>query len=192
MVLPREKPGPLALGPVSTSKPGLCKHRYLAPIKYLNSDCIVTWSVRILFSSACSFTSRFQDCDPTNIRWVAIENPLMSLNISLYFTANQRITLGSQICKWKVNEWLVLHNLCTDQVMIRSELKYLIGAKVAGIVIWNRGTGTTQPKNLGFMSSLGNNPTKTERFGNLAGFRTKPNQTAGQKPDHWWVTQTCC
>jgi len=41
-VLPHEKPGPLAFGPVSTSKPGLCKPRLLAPIKYLSSDRIMT------------------------------------------------------------------------------------------------------------------------------------------------------
>ena len=64
---------------------------------------------------------------------------------------------------------LELHNLRTDHVMIRLELKYLIGAKVAETVKWNRGAGTTRPKNRGFMSGPGNNPAKTERFGFLGG-----------------------
>ena len=33
------------------------------------------------------------------------------------------------------------------------------------------------------MSGPGNNPAKTSRIGFLAGSGTKPNQTAGQKPD---------
>jgi len=173
-VLPHEKPGPLAFGPVSTSKPGLCKPRCLTPIKYVSSDRIVTWSVRRLCSSGRSVTYRFQICDPTNIRWVAIENPLISRKMCLYFTATQRISVGSQIWKWEMKQRLVLHILHTDHVMIRSELKYLIGAKVAGTVIWNR--------------SPGNNPAKTKRFGFSAGFGTEQNWTTGQKPDCWWVT----
>jgi len=191
-VIPHEKPGPLAFGPVSTSKPGVCKPRYLVPIKYLSSDCIMTWSVCSLCSSSRSFTSRFQICDPTNICWVAIENPLNSRKMYLDSTATQRISVGSQLWKWEVTERLVLHNLRTDYIMIRSELKYLIGAKVAGTVKWNHGPGSTRPNNRGFMSSSGNNPTKTKRFGFLAEFGTEPNRTSCQKPDRWQVTWTSC
>jgi len=187
-VLPNEKPGLLAFGLDSTSKPGLCKPRYLAQIKYLSSDHIVTWSVRRLCSSSRSFTSRFQICDPTNIHWVAIEIPLISPKMCLDFTATQRISVGSQICKREVKEWLVLYNLCTDHIMIRSELKYLIGAKVAGPVQWNRGPGTTWPNNGGSMSGPGNNPAKTKQFGfrpDLEPNRTEPlpkNRTTGGLP----------
>jgi len=192
MVLPHEKPGPLAFGPVSTSKPSLCKPRYLAANKYLSSDRIVTWSVRRLCSSRRSFTSRFQICDPTNIRWVAIENPLISLKMCLHFTATQRLSVGSQIWKQEVKERLLLHNLRTDHILIWSELKYLIGAKVAGTIKWNRGLGTTRPNTCWFMSGPGNNPAKTKQFMFLAGFGTKTNQTAGQKLDRWRVTLTHC
>jgi len=67
--------------------------------------------------------------------------------------------------------------------MIRSEPRYLIGAKVAGTVKWNHGQGKTWPKNRGFMSGLGNNPTKTRQVGFLAGSGTELNRNAGQNPD---------
>jgi len=91
-----------------------------------------------------------------------------------------------------MKEQLKLRNLRTDHVMIRSELKYLIGAKVGGTAKWNHGPGTTWPKNCGFMSGPGSKPAKTQWVGLLAGFGTKPNQTAGQNPDRWRVTRTRC
>jgi len=92
----------------------------------------------------------------------------------------------------EVNERLILYNLRIDHFTIRSQLIYLIRAKVAGTVIWNRGPGATQPKNPGFMSGPGNNPAKTKRVGFLSGSGTKPNQTASRNPDRWRVTQTRC
>jgi hypothetical protein len=41
-----------------------------------------------------------------------------------------RILVGSHFWDQEVNERVQLHNLRTDHVMIRSELKYLIGGKV--------------------------------------------------------------
>ena len=73
------------------------KSPILAPIKYLSSDRILTWSVHRLCSFSPSFPSRSQICDPTSIRWVAIENPHFSAEISPYFTAIQRILAQSQI-----------------------------------------------------------------------------------------------
>ena len=45
----------------------------LAPIKYLSSDRIMTWWICRLCSFSPSFMSRFQICNPTNIRWIAVE-----------------------------------------------------------------------------------------------------------------------
>jgi len=101
-----------------------------APIQYFSSDCIMTWSIRRLLSFSPSYTSQFQICNWTNIRWVPIENPRISLKIWCYSTAIQRILVGLQIWKRDMNEGLKLHNLHIHHVMIRSELKYLIGAKV--------------------------------------------------------------
>ena len=118
----------------------------LAPNKYLSSDCITTWSVCRLCSFSRSFTSRFQICDPTSIRWVAIENSPISLKISHYFTTTQRISVGSQIWKREVTKRLKLHNLCTDNVVIRSELKYLIGAKGVGTIYLEPQSGSNLAK----------------------------------------------
>jgi len=128
------------------TKPAPQKSTFLAPIKYLSSDRITTWTIRRLCSFNRSFTSRFHICDPTSIRWVAIENPPISLKLSLYFTATRRISVWSQIWKREVKERIMLHNLRTDHVMIRSELKYLIGGKVVGTVKWNRSPVLTRPQ----------------------------------------------
>jgi len=50
----------------------------------------------------------------------------------------------------EVKEPLILHNLCTDHVTVRSELKYLIGAKDVGTV-------NLEPRS-------GSNPAKYPRF----------------------------
>jgi len=94
-----------------------------APIHYLSSDRIMTWSIRRLFSFSPSFTSSLQICNWTNIRWVAIENPRMLLEILCYFTAIQPILVWSQIWKRDMKEGLKLHNLGIHHVMIWSELK---------------------------------------------------------------------
>jgi len=57
----------------------------LPPIKYLSSDRIMMWSVCRLCSSSRSCSSRSPICDPTNIRWVAIENLLISHIFALFF-----------------------------------------------------------------------------------------------------------
>jgi len=179
-------------GPLLPPKTRHFKFTILAPIKYLSSDRIMTWSVCRLSSFGRSFTSRSQICDQTNICWVVIENLPIWCKISRYFTGTQRILVRSQIWEREVKEQLILHNLHTDHVMIQSGLKYLIGAKVGGSATWNRGPGTTRPKNCGFRSGLGNKPAKTKRVRFLAGFGTEPNWTAGQNPDRWRVTWTHC
>ena len=122
------------------------KSTIVPPIKYLSSDHIVTWSVRRLCSFSPSFPSRSHIYDRTNIRWVAIENPHFLAEIPLFFAAIQRILVQSQIWQQEVKEGLKLHNLHIDHVMIRSEPKYFIGAKVAGTVIWNCGPVPTRPQ----------------------------------------------
>ena len=106
----------------------------LPPIKYLSSDRITTWSVRRLCSVTPSFTSRLQMCNLASIRWIAIENPPISLRISEYFTTTQRISVGLQIWMQEVKEGLKLNNLHIDYVIIRSQLKYWIEAKWVGTV----------------------------------------------------------
>jgi len=123
-----------AIGPVLPPKTRHFNITTLAPIKYLSSDHIMTWSVRRLCSFRRSFTSRFHICDLTNIGGGAIENPRFSCPIWRYFTATSRILVGSHIRNQEVKARPELHNLHTDHVMIWSELKYLIGGK--GVPKW--------------------------------------------------------
>ena len=44
--------------------------------------------------------------------------------------ATQQLVVRSQICEREGKEGLKLHNLRTDHVTIRSEVRYLIGAKI--------------------------------------------------------------
>jgi hypothetical protein len=158
----------VAIGPVLPPKTRHFKFTILAPIKYLSSDRIVTWSVCRLCSFSRSFTFRSQIWDRTNIRCVAIENPPIWRKISRYLTATLRILVESQIWEREVKARLNLHNLRTDHVMIRSELKYLTGTKVGGTAKWNHGPGRAQPKNRGFISGPGNKPAKRMGVGFLA------------------------
>jgi len=141
----------------------------MAPIEYLSSDCIVTWSIRRLCNLCRSFTSHCLICDQTNICWVAIENRQISYELWRYFTAIQRILVWLQIWKREVKELLNLQNLSIDNVRIQSECRYSIGAKVAGIIKWNRSPVSPQPKHRIYMSRLGNNWELFIRSGLLGG-----------------------
>jgi len=51
--------------------------------------------------------------------------------------------------KWEVKVRLELHNLHTDQILLRSELKYLIVAKVVGPVkleLWFSSNPAKKPR----------------------------------------------
>jgi len=180
------------IGPVLPPTTQHFNFTILAPIKYLSSDRTMTWSVRTLCRLSRSFTFRCQICDHTNIRWVAIWNLRISLKIWCYFTASQQILVRSQIWQRQVEELLKLPNLYIDHVMIRWDLGYFIGVKVAGTVKWNWGGDKTWSKNGSFVSSLCNNSTKTKRVRFLAGSGTELNWNAGQNTDHWQVIQTHC
>jgi len=156
-------------GPVLLPKTQHFKFTILAAIKYLSSDHIATWSLRRLCSFCRSLTSRIQICDRTGICWVTTENPRISLEICPHFTTTQRISLGSQISMLDVKERVKLHNLRIHHVMIQSELRCLIRAKVAGTVGWIQGPASTRPKHCGFMSGAGNKPTKTKCSGLVGG-----------------------
>jgi len=120
----------VAIGPGLPLKSQHFNITSVAQIKYLSSDRIVTWSIRKLSSFMRSFTSHFQICNPTNICWVAIENPRFSLENWPNFTAIQRILVELQIGQREAKQRKELHNLRIDHVTIRSELRYFIGTKV--------------------------------------------------------------
>jgi len=179
-------PRTVAIEPVLLPETRHYKSTIFAPNKYFSSDHIVTQSVGKLWCFSPSFPSRSRICGRTNILRVAIEIPRIWPGQWRYFTVIRWILVQSQICQWEVKERLKLHNQCTDHIVIRSELKYSIGAKVAGTVIWNRGQGSTRSKHRGFMSGPGNEPAKTERVGSLDGSRPGPGSSGrfqhGPKP----------
>jgi len=57
----------------------------------------------------------------------------------VFFEATQRIVIVSQIGEWEMKEHLKLHLLCIYHNVIRSQLKYLVGAKT--VSLRKRGTG---------------------------------------------------
>jgi len=105
----------------------------LPPIRYLSSDRIVTGSVRKSCIFSPSFTSRCQICDWANIRWIAVKYSDISAEKCGFSIATQRILVGSPIWEREEKEGLTLHNLRTNHVTIRSELRYLIGAKIVDL-----------------------------------------------------------
>ena len=64
------------------------------------------------------------------IQSLFVESLRKTLNHHCHFTATERIVIGSQIREWEVKEHPKLHLLCISHIVIRSQLKYLIGAKV--------------------------------------------------------------
>jgi hypothetical protein len=91
-----------------------------------------------------------------------------------------------------VKEGLELHNLHTDHVVIRSELKYLIGATVAGTANMEPRSGFYPAKNRGFMSGPGNKPAKPERVGLVAVPDPDRGLRVGSNPDRSRVTRNRC
>jgi len=140
---------PTANGPVLPPKTRHFNITSLPPIKYWSSDRIMTCLVRKLCTFTRSFTSRSQICDPTDIRWVAIEYPLVSLKMCPFFTGIPRISVGLQIRQLEVKVRPELHNLRTDHVTIQWQLKYLIAGKGVG-------TAKLEPRS-------GSNPAKKPR-----------------------------
>jgi len=132
--------------PVSPRKTQHFKFIILAPIEYLSSDLIITWLVCTLHSIGRSWITCGQICDRTNIHWVVIYNTRISHTLWWYFTVTPQILVGSQIWKRKVEQWLKLHNLRIDHVMIHWDLRYIIGVKVAATIKWNHGSGYNPAK----------------------------------------------
>jgi len=83
-------------------------------------------------------------------------------NFLHYFTATQWIVIRSQFGEWKVKEHLKLHLLHIYHIVIRSQLKYLIGAKDLSSRKWGSVVWYNWPKNCGFISGPGTNHAKTE------------------------------
>jgi len=70
------------------------------------------------------------------IRSAYVESLRKWPNFGHYFTANQHIVIGSKIGQWEVKEHLKLRVLRIYHIVIKSELKYLIGGKVLSSCGW--------------------------------------------------------
>ena len=114
------------------------------PLQYLRSKPIITWWLCRSCSFSCSCTLNFHICYRTNIcsiavRWHQILSKIHGLSI-----ATQWILVWSQIWQHEVHERLKVHNVRTDHVMVQSELRYLIGAKIVNLKCLVSG-GKTSP-----------------------------------------------
>ena len=110
--------------------------------------------------------------------------------------ATQRILVGSQIWKREVKERLKLHNLLTDHVVIRSELKYLIGAKMVNFkcrVFGGKAAPFPTVRVFRVVRPVATvrirvepDPEPTRQFGPVANTSPSPGQEATSYPN--WVT----
>jgi hypothetical protein len=71
-----------------------------APFKYLNSDCIATWSIRGMCRLMPYFISHSQNCDRTSIHWVA-------LKLSRKTRQNDRVSIATprELVRLQIGEW---------------------------------------------------------------------------------------
>jgi len=106
----------------------------ITPMKYLSSDCNMTWSVSSLYSSSSCLIRQSRIRHQTNIGCGLIENPSIAIEICPSFTATQGVSGGCQIWKWEMTKRIVLFNLHTYHVNIWLEMKYLIAAKCVRMV----------------------------------------------------------
>jgi len=84
----------------------------------------------------------------------------------------------------EVKELIILHNLCTDHVTVRSELTFLIGAKSVGTVNMEPRSGSNPAKYPRFYVRAGYQPAKTiagRVFGRVWN-RTEPNRRSKPGP----------
>jgi len=101
---------------LTTAKTWHHKFTILAPIQWLSSDHIMTWSIRTVCSVGSSFTSHCQSCVQTNIRWVAIEELRISRQMWHNLKANQHILvrLPFESGRWRSGTHCTIHVLITS------------------------------------------------------------------------------
>jgi hypothetical protein len=108
----------VAFRPVFTGNPGLFNPRTFAPIEYLSSHWIATWSICEWSSVRYCFTCGWPILIVSNNRCVAVETPRIGRNWECYFIVTQQILIGVQIGDQGVNVLLKLHLLRKDHCVI--------------------------------------------------------------------------
>jgi len=102
-------------------------------IKCLRSQRTMTGWISRMCSFTRSSTSHFQICHRINIHSIAVKWHQMISRIYGWLIATERILVRSQIGQREVKERLKLHNVRPNHVLVWSELKYLIGAKIVNL-----------------------------------------------------------
>jgi hypothetical protein len=108
----------------------------LAPIKYLSSDHIATWSIRDLCRLMPYFISLSQMDDWINIRGAAVKFSRKSRQNDRVFIATPWQLVRLQIAAQEIKEGIKLHISHIDYVTILSEHKYLIGVGKVDFCGW--------------------------------------------------------
>ena len=188
MGLTPRKTQTVANGPVLPPKTWHFKFTILAPMKYLSSDRITTQSIHTLCTISHSITSRFQICDVTSIRWLAIESTLFSLKFCHYFTTTLRISVRLRIRKSGKSWTIYILTMSRYNQNSNTQLE----AKLQEPYTSDRGPVPTLSNTHCSVSSQGNKPAETKRVRFLAGSGTELNRTDGQNPDCWRVTRIGC
>ena len=100
-----------------------------------------------------------------------------------FFAVTQRILTGSQNGDQEVKEYATLHLVHIYHIVIRSELRYLMGAKVCSSRQWGPAIWRTHPTNCRFMSGPGNKPARTQHVVYLGGSGTNLVHCSGPNLD---------
>jgi hypothetical protein len=111
----------------------------LTPIRYLNSDCIATWSSCEICRLMPYFLSRSQICDRNNIHWVTLKWSRKSCQNGRVSIPTPPKLVRSQLRQREMKEGIKLHIIRIDYVSIRWELWYLIGAR--NVALWRSNYG---------------------------------------------------
>jgi hypothetical protein len=107
---------------------------------FANSELWLQLSICVLIISQCYIYVNYAVLDALSppvlqfgIRSIFVESLRKIPIFRRYFTETQGILIGSHLDEWEVKEHPKRHNLRTYHIVIRSELKYLIGAKVLSL-----------------------------------------------------------
>jgi len=157
-------------------------------MNYLSADRITIWYIRKRYCFACSVTSDCAICDPIIIRWLTAKKP----NSRHYFTATQSILTRLQIRQQEVKKHAKLHLLHIYHIVIWSELKYLIAAKVLSWQKWGSAVYGTRPEKRRFRCSFGFKQLVIGQFGSLAVAEPNRGHGSSSNPDCSRVTRNRC
>jgi len=123
---------------------------------------------------------------------VFIESLWDSPNSQRFFTATQRILIGSQTEEQEVNEQANQHLLHIYHIAIRLETKFLIGVKVLSLRKWVSAVGETRPRDRDCRCGPGLELLVIRWFASLAVPKLNQGLCSGAHPDQGRVCWNRC